>query len=360
MISFEVTVSGLNQHKILQALVAFGIQIKSIKKVAHNKTVFVFDKINFEKFIKLEQLKNFEVSVKEKSKVKTLAFRLISCVGAFLGFALGFLMFFLVSLRVFDVQIACPFDHTCSNGEKCVFLEENKAEIMNYLESLGLFCGAQKKEIDAKDIERKLAGSYPEIASAIVTIKGNYAFVELHEATLEQKDLSRIHAKAESTIDKIVAVSGRALFGEGDNVKKGETLIQSVDGSAAVGYIVVTEKYKQSAVFDEDFLQVVKKTTEKRTNLQTFEGVGEILLSENEFFAKDETISLFADYEVLMFDEKQKEQKIQDVFWELENDVKQQANVCPGENFTMNYYTFRLAQNLIEYVCELEIQRIIS
>lgn len=358
--SYEVVVVGLNLHKLLLAITQNNIQIKSCKKTAQNKTLLVFDNDNYMAFMKLEALKYFSVSAEKKSKLTKLLSFFLMHIGVILGLLVSFFMFYLVSQQVFDIQIVGEANHTCSNRDRCVFTEQNKGELLSYMESLGLYSGAKTRKIDTKEIERKLAGAYPEIASSIITIKGNHVFVEIHEATLEQKELNRIRAKANGTIDKIVAVSGKTLVAVGDYAKSGDVLIETEEDGVAVGYAVITETYTKSIVFDKDFSQIVANSNSYYSKINTLTSNLDENGSNNAFFVETNFVLLPSTYMVTKLDEQDRENEIIKLQNMIEEDLKKQANVQMGEKYTIKFSQKQLAENLIELVGELQIQRIIS
>lgn len=111
--------------------------------------------------------------------------------------------------------------------------------LRNVLQEEGLKIGALRKDLDTKQIEKKVMNQFPQLGWISIEVKGTRAFVQLvekTEPTPQDKKAAHVIAGRDGLITEIVVIQGQARVKKGDTVKKGDVLISGkwtdpVDGS---------------------------------------------------------------------------------------------------------------------------------
>lgn len=111
---------------------------------------------------------------------------------------------------------------------------EDNLEIENLLEDVktaGLEVGMSKKSVNTEEITNKIRLQRNDISWIGIDVKGTNAIVKAVKAKeapkiIDEKEYCNIVAQKDGVITKILAQNGTAMVKVGDNVEKGQVLIQ--------------------------------------------------------------------------------------------------------------------------------------
>ncbi len=137
---------------------------------------------------------------------------------------------FVLSLIIIVISLCISTNYVWNIEIK---VEENlKIEnIIQDVNEAGLKTGIRKNKIDIQDITNKIRLKRNDISWIGIELKGTNAIIKVVKAKeapklIDKKDYCNIVATKDGTISKIIAQNGTAIVKAGDEVKKGQVLIQ--------------------------------------------------------------------------------------------------------------------------------------
>lgn len=185
----------------------------------------------------------------------------------------------------------------------------DRAAVSKALEESGFFVGTHKSGVNLDEAENALCNKLPDIKYAIVSVKGCTLFVKTYakEKPSDVVDLNKpnsIYAQSDGVVSRILVVSGTARVSVGDEVKKGQLLIegvrtfpdQSTEPTCAVGEVYVIVGKKGRSRF-EDYKTTLVKTGEYKRffslSLFNFSTAKDAPKAYDEQIAETKTAKLF-------------------------------------------------------------------
>lgn len=148
----------------------------------------------------------------------------------------------------------------------------SKEEIMSLVSEYGITTGILKKNIDLDKISNSIRLERDDISWIGISLKGTNAIINIKEAieipeVIDKNEICNIVANQDAVISKIVVHSGTARVNVGDEVKKGDLLVEgvmegehlgnrNVHADANVTGLIYFEKEKK-----EEFMQTKKVET---------------------------------------------------------------------------------------------------
>lgn len=146
------------------------------------------------------------------------------------------------------------------NVEGCKTVD--KSHILTVCESIGIYEGIHKNEIDTSNDAKKLTYNSKKLAWASLNIEGSVLTVNISEIKDNTHDsvATNIKARVDGKISKIDVTSGNVVIKVGDTVSKGDLLVsgivESVGGTAYVRsngniYATTTNTYTASNKFEQ-------------------------------------------------------------------------------------------------------------
>ena len=250
-------VSGLNLENFLYVLTSCGINLSKVKK-KKKKILFVSSSIN-ETFIKQKAAENGLVCIVEKRFGAFEFFKKIPyCFGALFGVVCSVLTLMYFTRFVYCVNFELPQNHTCSNGENCIFNDTNFQQIKLYF-SNDIKAG-QPLNTNLKDLQQKVMANFELVESCTISKKGTTVNISLTEAAAKQSlQPPKIVAKNNCIITKIITHSGIAKVKAGDVVKKGQVLVES-DGNILPRADIMAKVWYVGTAFHNSNKQVLVET----------------------------------------------------------------------------------------------------
>ena len=234
---------------------------------------------------------------------------------------------------------------------------EDNMQLDNILEDVkmaGLETGMKKDKINVEEITNKIRLSRDDISWIGIELKGTNAIVKVVKAKeapeiIDEKDYCNIVAKRAGTITKIIAQNGTALVKPGDEVQKGQVLIQGTMEGKYTGIRYVHSLGEVEAIVKYE--KTEKISLKKEENVKTGNKEEKYQIKINNFqinFYK--TLSNFKIYDTI---EEEKKLKI---FSNLYLPI----SVCKVTNYELeensNNYTIEEATEIGTQKLEKEIE----
>ena len=148
--------------------------------------------------------------------------------------------------------------------------------VQRVLDESGFAIGVDKNKIVLDEAENLVCNKLPQAKYAIVSIKGSTLFVEVYKKQQPQdivdfNEAKNLYASCDGVVSRMVVVSGTPRVQVGDQVKKGQLLVEGVrtntDGTTApvraVGQVFAQVSYVGSAKFNQ-YKTTYKKTGENK------------------------------------------------------------------------------------------------
>lgn len=149
--------------------------------------------------------------------------------------------------------------------------------VQRVLDENGFAVGMQKDKICLDQAENLVCNKLPQAKYAIVSIKGSTLFVEVYKKQQPQdiidfNEVKNLYACCDGVVSRMVVVSGTPRVKVGEQVKKGQLLVEGVrtnaDGTTqpvrAVGQVFANVSYVGSAKFNEYKTTYIKTGKSKK------------------------------------------------------------------------------------------------
>ena len=378
-VDFEVY--DLNLNKFIARLQSLNIGVIKLRRPTHKLLKLRVSINDYEIIIKDEKLSTFNIILKKRVGIKQILISIASGIGAVLGSALSFLMFYLSVQKVTNINVVKDANHVCGNGEECIFKESNMHELESYLEAIGLCAGVDKNQLNIREIERKIIAKFDTISACTIEKMGTKINLKVFEAELSDsyKTTSGINiiAPENMKITKMIVSRGKANVKAGDIAKKGQVLVSGVDGKKAMATIEGVLYYRSSMSYAESKNQLVRTGNKKSYSYLSFMG-HEILNSgiehgyncfESETQSRYTSFNHFLPIKVVTTTFYELENRVVETpFEDVKNDLlselrKQAENKIVGdvpESYQARFVVTNLENGLYLLDCYLEIFTIIN
>lgn len=259
--TITIEIQGMHPESVINAMWAQGIDIKNLKRI--NITTLDLD-------INIKNLSNVrEIGKIKKCKIKVLRangiIRILSRVknsGLLIsGIAIFIFLIYYLSLYIWNINI----DET-----KVLSPYEIRQRLLTY----GIKPGIKKSSINIYDLEDELKKDDDRIMWARARIEGGTLRIKIEEkqnppSIKVQENNGDVIAKCDGQIVRFYTTSGSAVVSKGDIVKKGQVLIQGIQGKEGFTYETPAEGTVIAKTFYEDSKSVkIKGINDVRTGNQ--------------------------------------------------------------------------------------------
>lgn len=259
--TITIEIQGMHPESIINAMWAQGIDIKNLKRI--NITTLDLD-------INIKNLSNVkEIAKIKKCKIKVLRtngiLRILSRVknsGLLIsGIAIFIFLIYYLSLYIWNINI----DET-----KVLSPYEIRQQLLTY----GIKPGIKKSSINIYDLEDELKKDDDRIMWARARIEGGTLKIKIEEkqnppSIKAPENNGDVIAKCDGQIVRLYTTSGSAVVSKGDIVKKGQVLIQGIQGKEGFTYETPAEGTVIAKTFYEDSKNVkIKGINDVRTGNQ--------------------------------------------------------------------------------------------
>lgn len=226
--TITIEIQGIHPESTINAMWAQGIDIKNLKRI--NITTLNLD-------INIRDLSN----VKEIAKIKKCKVRVLRSNGILYilsrvknggllisGIAIFIFLIYYLSLYVWNINI---------DDTKVLSPYEVRQQLLTY----GIKPGIKKSSINIYDLENDLKKDDDRIMWARARIEGGTLRIKIEEkqnppSIKVQENKGDIIAKCDGQIVRLYTTSGSAVVSKGDIVKKGQVLIQGIQGKEGFTY----------------------------------------------------------------------------------------------------------------------------
>ncbi len=214
-----IRVEGLSLEKFLNIAAEAGVSVYDARRASYTVLHAMVSPRGFRKLQRAVPEK-YTVTVRKSAGLAVGVKRLARRKALLIGLTLVALAAVAASLFVWQVRVTG------------IDVREAK-KITAELESLGIYQGAFKGNIDLKKAETRLIIAHDEFAWVNVRLSGVVALVEVvpAEPVPEMVDESRpcnIVAEKDAMIESVTALKGRAAVKSGQTVRKGDVLISGL------------------------------------------------------------------------------------------------------------------------------------
>lgn len=259
--TITIEIQGMHPESVVNAMWAQGIDIKNLKRI--NITTLNLD-------INIRSLSNVkEIGKIKKCKVKVLRasgiLRILSKVknsGLLIsGIAIFIFLIYYLSLYIWNINI----DET-----KVLSPYEIRQQLLTY----GIKPGIKKSSVNIYDLEDELKKDDDRIMWARARIEGGTLRIKIEEkqnppSIKAPENNGDVIAKCDGQIVRFYTTSGSAVISKGDIVKKGQVLIQGIQGKEGFTYETPAEGTVIAKTFYEDSKNVkIKGINNVRTGNQ--------------------------------------------------------------------------------------------
>lgn len=259
--TITIEIQGMHPESTINAMWAQGIDIKNLKRI--NITILNLD-------INIRDLSN----VKEIAKIKKCKVRVLRSNGILYilsrvknggllisGIAIFIFLIYYLSLYVWNINI---------DDTKVLSPYEVRQQLLTY----GIKPGIKKSSINIYDLENDLKKDDDRIMWARARIEGGTLRIKIEEkqnppSIKVQENKGDIIAKCDGQIVRLYTTSGSAVVSKGDIVKKGQVLIQGIQGKEGFTYETPAEGTVIAKTFYENSKNVkIKGVNDVRTGNQ--------------------------------------------------------------------------------------------
>lgn len=140
--------------------------------------------------------------------------------GFFLGFLCCVLLIYILSLFIWNISVEGGYKYT-------------ETTLLQYLKTINIYSGMQKKMVDGKYIEEQIRITYPDIGWVSAEVRGTRLIIKIEETSMpkaakETREASNIVASKDGIVVQMVTRTGTPMVKVGDVVRKGDILVSGV------------------------------------------------------------------------------------------------------------------------------------
>jgi len=272
--TYKISVKGLNLHHLIDYFQKEKIHLIELERINQKHLTCIISKNDYLKLKKTELFKSYKIRIENRFGLESYSRKILTKIGLILGIIVCLFTILPFTNSICDVYIPHK-NHTCSNGENCIFTENNIKLLNESLNSLGIYKGAKiNKLISNTEIKHKLMLEYKQISDVSIQRKGVCLYVNILESKLPTNQTAQnLIATEKGIVIKTDVTSGKLKVKIGDVVLKGDTLIENT-GNPACGTITLRSFFNESIIYNEE------QTNYKRTGKsKTFNNISFFNLS---------------------------------------------------------------------------------
>lgn len=252
-----IEIKVLNPERVLNILWNENINILNVKKVDIVTLRVTIEYKDYDNLKRIIKRLNGKVKIVGERGILFLLFRLKNKIFLCIGAGIFLIILLYLSTFVWSIEI-----NTRNNL--------SPYEIRQDLYNLGIVPGIKKKEIDVKELEKKIEDINSGILWIRVRIEGSTLKVNIEEKVnppeiIEEKK-GNLVSKMEGEVSRVYVFSGRSTVHIGDLVKPGDILIEGINGKEETPYEVVPDGVVMANTFYEKNMVVKIDGTELKRN----------------------------------------------------------------------------------------------
>lgn len=305
---YDISITGSNISTLTSKLVANGLRLHNINR-DKNSLFFSINEKDYRLFNSLD-LSLYKIEISNYGGINYFKNKLISNMGIITGLIVSLVLFYLVSNRVFYINI--------------IGLEKvSSVELEESLEAIGIKTFS-KMPNSTDYIREHLEKSFDFSLVSVIT-KGNAIIINVKEEIENNIDCLDIVASFDMVIKDIIVYSGTSCVQKGDIVRNGQTLVYAYNINGEVkepispkAEIIATRFISKSYTFYNEEEVVLRTGNSKVVSCEYY-------LGNNKVYS-DYSTHDFIDFEGVVFDKKISNYLIpihlcKEVVYELKRDI---------------------------------------
>lgn len=263
----KVIAYGLNLHHLILFLENGEFEVENITRLDNKTLQFTISKSHFQKLKKQSIALNYKFVIQKSYGLKVLGTTLLNKLGLFVGIivCLCFMLNITSNLQTISFEVS---NHSCSNLEHCILKQDNKNEMLNVLQKLGIKKGSKLSSLpNNKTIENALVSNFEQISGVSVIRRGVHLKINIIEAKLKDKSNKNLISPVNGIIISASATSGNLKVKAGDFILKDSVLVSQDNNKEICATLTIRAFYSDSLIYDQN--QISYKKTGKTKNQTT-------------------------------------------------------------------------------------------
>lgn len=345
-----VVIKGYSPERFINLCSARNILLWNIRKT-HKGYEFNISVKGFKQLKPIIRKTRTRPFVQKKVGLPFLFFRYKKRKGFFIGILLFFLVIYILSLHIWDIDISGQYSHT-------------EEAILEYLETVSVYSGIRKSKLDCQEIEETIRKEYSDIGWVSAEIRGTRLLIKVTETNMPtpvEAPLEPCHliASRDGVITSIVTRKGTPMVKAGDVVKKGDILVSGIinvmgdfevilekETVVADADVLMQSNYSYHSVFSLEYIQkVYKKKSYKKYGISFF--------NKNIFLYNPlKKMKLLGKYDIIV---NEKQMRLSNTFYlPVKGVIKEYMEYQEQTNkFTKSEATALATEDLNRYVIKL-------
>ena len=214
-----VAVKGYSIERFINLCRAKGIEIWNLGRTDNGYGFYITYK-DYKKLRPIARKTQTMPYVKKRIGLPFLVHRYRKRSGFLLGLLVFFVLIYVMSLFIWDISIEGGYKYT-------------KEALLKYVNSIDVYSGMKKKQVDCTEIEEKIRLRYKDISWVSAEVKGTRLIIKITETSMPVphkvvREPSHMIANKDCIIESIIARNGTPQVKIGDVVKKGSILVSGV------------------------------------------------------------------------------------------------------------------------------------
>ena len=140
--TYKISVKGLNLHHLIDYFQKEKIHLTELERINQKHLTCIISKNDYLKLKKTELFKSYKIRIENRFGLESYSRKILTKIGLILGIIVCLFTILPFTNSIYDVYIPHK-NHTCSNGENCIFTENNRKLLNESLNSLGIYKGAK-------------------------------------------------------------------------------------------------------------------------------------------------------------------------------------------------------------------------
>lgn len=261
----KICIEGLNLHHVINFFEHKNFNIENLNKITNKKITCIISKKDFKNLKKSSLYNNYNITILTTYGYINLIKLLVSNLGIIIGVISCLFATVSFTSKIHSIQII-NHNHTCNNGNDCIFTNENKNLVLKCLSSNGIKLNSNINNIpESRLIERILMNDFPQISGVSITRNGINLYVEIIEGSIKDKKQSPLIAESSGVLINLSVTSGKCNSKIGDVIIKGDTIITPEDNKPIVASVTLRTFNHESMIYNEENTKYVK--TGKKINV---------------------------------------------------------------------------------------------
>lgn len=213
----KIELTGNNIDRAIRDLQKNDIGLNNLLKRSQNQLIFNIDYAKKQDLFALFKNSCYNVKIIEESSFKNH----IEKNKKRFGLIAGLVLIIISSLMFFSGRFVVKIsgNETVTNFQIEQVLEEN-----------GIKKGFFKKDIDVSQVRNVIFSRFPQVSNVVAYEKGICLMIQITEqdsgSVINPTATGDLYSSANGTVEKIISYSGTPLVKVGDNVQRGDILIQ--------------------------------------------------------------------------------------------------------------------------------------